>query len=75
MYVRNLLIYIYLFGLQTQRGAQITLTAEGTWGNGKRTHQSKSCCESCGNRDAVTGQSAGFHPSAQTGQSWTFAPH
>lgn len=46
-----------------------------TWENGKKTHQSKSCVGSCGNRDAVTGQRAGFHPFAHSGQSWTFAPH
>lgn len=48
---------------------------QGTWENGKTTHQSRNCCGSCGNLDAVTGQKAGFHPSARSGQSWTFSPH
>lgn len=43
--------------------------------NGKKTHQSKSCYGSHGNRGGVNGRQFAFRPSVHSGQSWTFVPH
>lgn len=42
--------------------------------NGKKTHRSKSCYGSHGNRGGVNGLRFAFRPSVHSGQSWTFAP-
>lgn len=47
---------------------------EVTWENGKKTHRSKSCYGSHGNRGGVNGRRFVFRPSVHSGQSWTVAP-